>query len=251
MWPYLSSPSQLPLWSPISLTFAASVQSRRVNRDDPRVGGHPIFARIYDRLLAGTERAGLAEIRRDLIASATGRTIELGAGTGHNLEHYTDAVTELILAEPDPHMATRLRSRLAEEGTSAGRPSVIEASAEDLPFDDGSFDTVVATLVFCTVEDPERAIAEARRVLVEGGRLLYIEHVRSSSPRLAWWQDRLERPWGFFAGGCHPNRPTDQLVAGAGFWIDHLERGALPKAPRIARPLIHGVARRPSGTGSG
>jgi ubiquinone/menaquinone biosynthesis C-methylase UbiE len=156
------------------------------------VDGHPIFARIYDRLLAGTERAGLAEIRRDLIASATGRTIELGAGTGHNLEHYTDAVTELILAEPDPHMATRLRSRLAEERTSAVRPSVIEAPAEDLPFDDGSFDTVVATLVFCTVEDPERAIAEARRVLVEGGRLLYVEHVRSTSPRLAWtgWSGR-------------------------------------------------------------
>jgi ubiquinone/menaquinone biosynthesis C-methylase UbiE len=206
---------------------------------------HPIFARLYDRLVEGTERAGLAEMRRELLASASGRTLELGAGTGHNLEHYADAVTELVLVEPDPHMAARLRRRLADEGTAAGRPSVIEAAAEELPFDDGSFDTVVATLVFCTVDDPTRAAAEARRVLVEGGRLLYLEHIRSSSPRLASWQDRLDRPWGFFSGGCHPNRATDQLLADAGFWIDHLEKGTLPKAPPLARPLIRGTARRP------
>jgi hypothetical protein len=87
-------------------------------------------------------------------------------------------------------------------------------------------------------------------VLVEGGSLLYLEHVRSTSRQRAWWQDRLERPWGFFAGGCHPNRPTDQLLADAGFWIDSLERTKLPKAPPIVRPLIRGVARRPSGVGS-
>jgi ubiquinone/menaquinone biosynthesis C-methylase UbiE len=218
--------------------------------NDHPVSEHPIFARLYDRLLASTERAGLGEMRRDLLAGASGRVLELGAGTGANLEHYTDAVTELIMVEPDPHMARRLRERLAAEGTAAGNPSVIETPAEDLPFDDGSFDTVVATLVLCTVQDPQRALAEARRVLVEGGRLLYIEHVRSSRPRLARWQDRLERPWGWFAGGCHPNRPTDQSLAGAGFWVDSLERGTLPKAPPLARPLIRGVARRPSGPGS-
>jgi ubiquinone/menaquinone biosynthesis C-methylase UbiE len=209
--------------------------------------GHPIFARIYDRMTAGTERAGLAEMRHELLANASGRVLELGAGTGHNLEHYTDSVAELVMTEPDPHMARRLRERLSEAGTSAGNPSVIEASAEDLPFDDASFDVVVATLVLCTVEDPVKAIAETRRVLVEGGRLLYVEHVRSDSPRLAGWQDRLRRPWGFFAAGCHPNRATDQLLAGAGFWIDSMERGRLPKAPPIVRPLIRGVARRPSG----
>jgi ubiquinone/menaquinone biosynthesis C-methylase UbiE len=205
-----------------------------------------MFARFYDRLMAGTERAGLREMRGALLAQASGRVLELGAGTGHNLEHYTNAVAELIMAEPDPHMARRLRERLEEEGTAAGRPSVIEAPAEDLPFDDGSFDTVVATLVLCTVQDPTRAAAEIRRVLVEGGRLLYLEHVRSSRRGLARWQDWLERPWGFFAGGCHPNRATDQLLAGAGFWIDSLERDRLPKAPPLVRPLIRGVARRPS-----
>jgi ubiquinone/menaquinone biosynthesis C-methylase UbiE len=211
---------------------------------------HPIFARFYDRMLAGTERAGLEEMRRELIASATGRTLELGAGTGHNLPYYPDAVTELVLAEPEPNMASQLREKLGQTAGLAARASVINAPAEDLPFDDTTFDTVVATLVLCTVENPDQALAEARRVLVEGGRLIFLEHVRAHSRRLAWWQDRLERPWGFFAGGCHPNRPTDQLLPSAGFWIDSIERTRLPKAPPIVRPLVRGVARRPSGVGS-
>ena len=211
---------------------------------------HPIFARFYDRMTAGTERAGLGEMRRELLSSAAGRVLELGAGTGHNLEHYTAAVTELVATEPDPHMARRLRDRLAADPALTGRTSVVEAPAEDLPFDDCTFDTVVATLVLCTVEDPHRALTEARRVLVEGGKLLYLEHVRSERQALARWQNRLERPWGFFAAGCHPNRDTGQQLADAGFWIDSLERGRLPKAPTIVRPLIRGVARRPSGVES-
>ncbi len=213
---------------------------------------HPIFARFYDRLMASTERAGLAAMRHEVVASASGRVLELGAGTGLNLEHYTDAVTELTLTEPDPHMARRLRERLAADPALAGKASVVETPAEDLPFDDESFDTVVATLVLCTVGDQGAALREARRVLVEGGRLLYLEHVRATRrPKLARWQDRLERPWGFFAAGCHPNRDTGQGLADAGFWIDSLEDGALPKAPRIVRPLIRGVARRPTGADSG
>jgi ubiquinone/menaquinone biosynthesis C-methylase UbiE len=211
---------------------------------------HPLFARFYDRMLAATERAGLTEMRRALLARATGRVLELGAGTGLNLAHYTDAVSELILAEPDPHMAEKLRERLEREGTAAGSASVIEAPAEDLPFDDGSFDTVTATLVFCTVEDPVRAFAEARRVLVEAGSLLFLEHVRSERRRLAWWQDRLERPWGWVGAGCHPNRPTEHLLADAGFWIEQLDRDQLPKAPPWVRPMIRGTARRPSAVGS-
>jgi ubiquinone/menaquinone biosynthesis C-methylase UbiE len=218
-----------------------------MREDQGPVPNHPLFARFYDRMTARAERGGLGEMRRVLLSSASGRVLELGAGTGHNLEYYTDAVTELVLAEPDPNMAKLLRERLERDGTPAGNPSVIEAPAEDLPFDDGSFDVVVATLVLCTVENPVRAVAEARRVLVEGGRFLYLEHVRSARPGLARWQDWLERPWGWVAGGCHPNRPTDQLLAGAGFWIDSLERDKLPKAPPLVRPLIRGVAIRPSG----
>jgi ubiquinone/menaquinone biosynthesis C-methylase UbiE len=206
---------------------------------------HPWFARIYDRAIAGSERAGLSEMRAALLRGARGSTLEIGAGTGLNLPHYTEAVTELVLAEPDPHMARRLRERLEQERppTPAG---VIEAPSEELPFDDGSFDTVVSTLVLCTVEDPVRAVGEIRRVLVEGGALLFLEHVRSQRSRLARWQDRLERPWGWMAGGCHPNRATDEELAAGGFWIEHLERGTLPGVLPPTRPLIRGVALRPS-----
>lgn len=211
------------------------------------IDGHPLFARFYDRLLAGSERAGLAEMRRELLAGASGRTLEIGAGTGLNLGHYTDAVSELVLAEPDPHMAERLRERVEADPPAAGRVEVISAPAEELPFDDGSFDTVVSTLVLCSVEDPERSLAEARRVLVAGGRLLFLEHVRSESPRLAWWQDRLERPWKRIGAGCHTNRATGDALAGAGLWIEQLERTRFPKSPHFLRPMIRGVATRPEG----
>lgn len=213
--------------------------------------GHPITARIYDRVLAGSERAGLAQMRAELLAGASGRTLEIGAGTGLNLEHYTAAVTELVLAEPDPHMAARMRERVAARPPSAAAVEVIPAQAEELPFDDGSFDTVVCTLVLCTVSDPERALAEVRRVLIPGGRLLFLEHVRAESRRLAWWQDRLTRPWRRLAAGCHPNRPTGETLAAAGFWIERLERTRMPKATFFLRPMIRGAATRPDAAGAG
>ena len=207
---------------------------------------HRLFAAIYDRLITGAERAGLAEMRHSLLADARGRTLELGAGTGLNLAHYPPSVSELVLAEPDPHMAKRLRRRVELEPPPLP-VEVISASAEDLPFDDGSFDTVVSTLVLCTVEDPGRAVAEARRVLAPGGALLFLEHVRAARPGLARLQDLLERPWGWVAGGCHPNRATADAIAGAGFWVERLERDRLPRALPLVSPAIRGAARRPGG----
>lgn len=205
--------------------------------------GHRVFAAVYDRMLAGTERAGLADMRSGLLAAAAGRTLEVGAGTGLNLTHYTDAVSELVLTEPDPHMARRLRRRVAAEPPAAARVAVVEAPAERLPFEDASFDTVVSTLVLCSVEAPERAAAEIRRLLRPEGRLLLLEHVRSDRPRLARWQDRLERPWGWLGAGCHPNRDTLATLAAAGLSADDVEGDSLPKAPPIVRPLIRGGAR--------
>jgi ubiquinone/menaquinone biosynthesis C-methylase UbiE len=203
--------------------------------------GHRFFAAIYDWMLSGTEKAGLSDMRAELVGQASGRTLELGAGTGLNLAHYTDAVSELVLTEPDPHMARRLRGRLEAEPPAPGATQVVEAPAEELPFEDASFDTVVSTLVLCTVESPERAAAELKRVLRPDGRLLYLEHVRSDDEGLERWQDRLERPWGWFAAGCHPNRPTAQTLSAAGFDIEP-EGGRLPKAPPVVRPLIRGSA---------
>jgi ubiquinone/menaquinone biosynthesis C-methylase UbiE len=208
--------------------------------------GHRIFAALYDRLLSGTERAGLQDMRAELLAGARGRTLELGAGTGLNLAHYTDAVTELVLTEPDPHMARRLRKRLEEEPPAPGRVEVIEAQAERLPFEDQSFNTVVSTLVLCSVESPGGAAAEIARVLKSDGRLLYLEHVRSGDPAVARWQDRLERPWGWLGAGCHPNRDTLAQLEATGLLAEPVERDQMPKAPPIVRPLVRGEARRAS-----
>ncbi|MGH2980608.1 MAG: class I SAM-dependent methyltransferase, partial [Solirubrobacterales bacterium] len=156
--------------------------------------GHRIFAAVYDRLLASSEEAGLTEMRRELLRGARGRTLELGAGTGHNLEHYTDSVSELTLTEPDPHMAKRLRRRL-QDAVLPFTAEVADAGAERLPFPDSSFDTVACTLVLCTVPDPRQAATEIARVLKPDGELLVIEHVRGEQgSRQARWQDRLERP---------------------------------------------------------
>jgi ubiquinone/menaquinone biosynthesis C-methylase UbiE len=198
------------------------------------------FSAIYDTLLKGTEEAGLREMRRQTLAEANGRTIDVGAGTGANLGLYPDSVTELILSEPDPHMTKRLRARLAESGTEA---ELVEAPAERLPFEDGSFDTAIFTLVLCTVPDPDAALAEAARVLKPGGKLLFVEHVRSQQPGIARWQDRLERPWHFFADGCHCNRDTVAAIETSPFSLQRVERGELPKSPPITKPLARGSAR--------
>lgn len=197
------------------------------------------FSAFYDSLLKGTEEAGLRETRRQALAAATGRTIDVGAGTGANLGLYPDAVTELVLSEPDPHMTKRLRRRIAETGVGA---ELVEAPAERLPFEDSSFDTAVFTLVLCTVPDPEGALTEAARILKPGGRLLFVEHVRAPDAGLARWQDRLEAPWRFFADGCHCNRDTVATIEASPLTLDQVERGELPKSPPITRPMAWGSA---------
>lgn len=198
-----------------------------------------MFAAVYDRGLKSTEEAGLGEMRRELLAGASGRTLEIGAGTGVNLDLYPDAVTELVLAEPGPHMARQLRAKAADAGRQA---EIVEAPAEKLPFKDDSFDTAVGTLVLCTVPDPEAAVAELTRVLRPGGRFLFIEHVRSDDAGTARWQDRLERPWRFLADGCHCNRDTAATLAASRLETEALDCDELPKSPPIVRPLIKGSA---------
>ena len=179
-------------------------------------------------------------MRAELLSGARGRTLEIGGGTGHNLLHYPDAVTELVVTEPDPFMAKRLRARLESE-PAAFPVVVVEAPAEELPFADASFDSVVSTLVFCTVDDPSRSAAEVKRVLAPGGLLLLLEHVRNGGERWARWQDRLERPWGWIAGGCHPNRDTAATLRAAGFELELTEE-EFPKAPPLAQPVLRGTA---------
>jgi ubiquinone/menaquinone biosynthesis C-methylase UbiE len=200
----------------------------------------PLFARGYDRFTKGTEDAGLREKRRELLGRATGRTLEIGAGTGSNLALYPDAVTELVLTEPDEHMRAQLEGKLARTGRDA---EVVGAGAERLPFQDESFDTVVATLVLCTIPDARAALAEMSRVLKPDGKLLFLEHVRSEDAGTARWQDRLERPWGWIGRGCHPNRDTVALINESALEIGELQRDTMPKAPPIVRPMVSGEAR--------
>ena len=193
-----------------------------------------VFAAMYDRMMAASEDAGLREQRRALIAQASGRTLEIGAGTGLNAAHYPDRVTDLVFAEPEAPMAARLRARVA-------RGKVVEAPAEGLPFPDDSFDTVVSTLVLCTVDDTAKAYAEIGRVLAPGGRLLLLEHVRSEDPKLAKWQDRLHGPWHWVGRGCHCNRDTAAGLRRAGFSVS-VEPTRLPKAAPLVKPAIVGTA---------
>lgn len=201
------------------------------------------FSAFYDSLLKGTEDAGLRERRRQTLTAAGGRTIDVGAGTGANLGLFPDAVSELVLSEPDPHMTKRLRQRVAETGVSA---VLVEAPAERLPFEDASFDTAVFTLVLCTVPDPAAALAEAARLLKPGGQLLFVEHVRAEDAGLARWQDRLESPWRFFADGCHCNRDTVASIEASPLALESVERGELPKSPPITKPLAWGRATLPA-----
>jgi ubiquinone/menaquinone biosynthesis C-methylase UbiE len=198
-----------------------------------------MFSAVYDRAFEATEEAGLREMRRELLARARGRVLELGAGTGLNLELYPEGVVELTLTEPDPHMTKQLRERLASSGRDA---ELVEAPAERLPFPDDSFDTAVVTLVLCTVPDPEAALTEIKRVLKPGGQLLFLEHVRAHDPGLAKWQDRLERPWRFVGDGCHCNRDTVASIGAAGFDLGQVEDDELPKAPPLVKPLVRGDA---------
>ena len=197
------------------------------------------FSALYDRCFKASEEAGLRDMRRDLLAGARGRVLELGAGTGLNLDLYPASVTDLTMTEPDPHMVKQLRKRAAESSRGV---EVIEAPAERLPFDDDSFDTVALTLVLCTVPDPAAALREIKRVLRPDGRFLFLEHVRSPDPSLAKWQDRFEKPWRFLGDGCHCNRDTVSAIGASGFELGEVERPEFPKVVPIVKPMAKGRA---------
>jgi ubiquinone/menaquinone biosynthesis C-methylase UbiE len=200
-----------------------------------------VFAAGYDKFMAGTEKAGLADRRKQLLARARGRVLEVGGGTGANLPFYGNDVEEVVVTEPEEPMARRLERKLGNASVPA---RVVRAPAEQLPFEDASFDVVVSTLVLCTVADPTRALAEIHRVLKPEGQFLFLEHVRSDSPKLARWQDRFNVINKRIGHGCNCNRRTLESIEGAGFSIADIEHDRIPKAPPFVRPLIVGAAQR-------
>jgi ubiquinone/menaquinone biosynthesis C-methylase UbiE len=201
---------------------------------------HPIFARCYARV-GHLMDAEIGDHRRRLLAGLTGRVLEVGAGNGLNFPHYPAAVTEVLAIEPEPYLC-RLALAAARQAPVPIR--VVAGTAEALPAPDGAVDVVVASLVLCTVTDLNQALADTRRVLRQGGKLRFYEHVRAEDPRLARWQDRLQRPWGWLVGGCHPNRDTVAAITAAGLRLEQLDRLDLQAMPPLARPHVLGLAER-------
>jgi ubiquinone/menaquinone biosynthesis C-methylase UbiE len=192
---------------------------------------------LYDLLARRSEAAGVRERRHALLAGLEGDVLEVGAGTGLNLPHY-DRAARVVAVEPDASMANRLPDRVAEAQVPV---ELVSASAENLPFPDGSFDAAVTTFVFCSVENPAAALAEIRRVLRPGGSLALIEHVRGEG-KTARWQDRLTPLHRRLAGNCHLNRDTRAALEAAGFAVHDLASADLPASHPLVRPSIYGVA---------
>jgi len=212
---------------------------------DPIGLNERIFAWYYPFVVGLAERAGLSETRRTLFSRAEGRTLELGAGSGLNLPHYTHAVSELVVTEPNSHMLAHLRLRLDSDPPSVDAWMLVQTGAEMLPFADDCFDTVTAAFVQCTIPDPPTALAEIARVLRPGGRYLFLEHVRApEGSRLGRFQDLVEVPHRYVAAGCYPNRRTETTLRRSGLRVEQLEHGSQPRSSPTVRPMIIGSAVR-------
>ena len=199
-----------------------------------------VMARLYDRIFRASEEAGLADARREVLSSAHGAVLEIGAGTGLNLRAYPrTGIDRLVALEPDANMARHLREKLAEAPVL---PEIVQAPAERIPFPDDTFDVVAATLVLCEPDDPAAVLAEVARVLKPGGSYLFYEHVRSDAPGLARWQDRLAPLWTAASGGCHCNRATLATIAASPLEVRSVTSTRFPKAMPLVRPAISGTA---------
>jgi ubiquinone/menaquinone biosynthesis C-methylase UbiE len=177
--------------------------------------------------------------RQRVISKADGRILEIGFGSGLNLPFYSATATHVIGIEPSPKLLS-----MAKKAIRPGVPSteLLEASAEAIPLDDRSIDTVVTTWTLCTIPDVTRALDEMRRVLKPEGRLLFVEHGLSPDAGVRRWQDRLNPVWKAVGGGCHLNRPIRKLIEGSGFRIDQMDTG-YGKGPKPLTFMYEGVAR--------
>lgn len=203
-----------------------------------------IFAAGYDRLLHASEQAWLADWRESLLADLEGTVVELGAGTGLNLAHYPASVQRLVLTEPSAPMLRRLEQRVA--GADNRDVDVLQVRAVALPFEDGSVDAVVTTLVLCSVADLDDALDELARVLRPGGRMAMLEHIGPSQRRgIARLQRVLEPVWKVVNRGCRLTRDPRPGLAERGFDLTSVIAQPLPGGVGPIRDAIHGVAIAP------
>ncbi|MBP2291317.1 class I SAM-dependent methyltransferase [Azospirillum rugosum] len=201
---------------------------------------HHILPRLIDWVM-GQETLG--EFRSRVVGGARGRVLEIGLGSGRNLPFYGATAGEVVGVDPSPELLAMARQAAA----AAPRPvTVVEQTAERLPFEDGSFDTVVVTWSLCSIPDPSAALREARRVLKPGGELRFVEHGLAPAPGVQRWQHRLTPLWSRCSGGCHLDRKMDDLIRAAGFRVTELTKRYLP-GPKIMTFMYEGTA-VPSGT---
>ncbi|XNO42108.1 class I SAM-dependent methyltransferase (plasmid) [Sinorhizobium meliloti] len=180
----------------------------------------------------------LRPYRERVIGSAEGRVLEIGVGSGLNLPFYGPSVREVLALEPAPELLAMAR-RVPDPGMPV---SFIQASAESIPLDDKSVDAVVTTWTLCTIPDAATAIAEMRRVLKPGGKLLFVEHGLAPDAGVRWWQDRPTPIWRRVSGGCHLNRPIRSMIEGGGFSVERVVTGYMP-GPRPMTFMYEGSAR--------
>ena len=180
----------------------------------------------------------LTPFRSRVVSAAEGRVLEIGIGSGLNLPFYTAQVRQIFGLDPSPPLLARARNRVL---TTQPLVQFLAGSAEQIPLDTCSVDTVVMTWVGCSIADISRALDEIRRVLRPGGHLLFVEHGRAPQQKIARWQDRLDPLWVRIAGGCHINRSPDVLIRQAGLRLDRLETGYIP-GPKITTFLYEGLA---------
>lgn len=202
--------------------------------------------RLYDRCilpwlidLAMRNRA-LARYRDRALASAQGKVLEIGAGAGLNLPRYGNAVTHICALDPS---AALLHLAAGRRDAAPSAVALLRGVAEQLPFRDGSFDSIVMTWTLCSIPDPLAALGEMRRVLKPGGRLLFVEHGLAPEPNIARWQHLLTPGWKRIAGGCHLDRPADALIRNAGFRLAALDTGYM-RGPKPWTFMYEGVATR-------
>ena len=180
--------------------------------------------------------------RSFVVPLASGAVFELGCGGGLNQEFYdTGAVSSFAGIDPHGGLLENARKNAAAKGWDN---DIRQGVGENIPFQDSEFDTVVCTFTLCSVEDPAQVMKEMRGILKPGGRLLFLEHGRAPDPGVLKWQERIEPVWKKLAGGCHLTRPIGSALRGAGFEVEPLGQGYVPKAPKVAGWTEWGVARK-------
>jgi ubiquinone/menaquinone biosynthesis C-methylase UbiE len=195
-----------------------------------------ILPRLLDLAMSNKQ---LLPFRERVIGAAEGRVLEIGVGSGRNLPFYRSPANEILALEPSPKLVAMARGA-ADSGVPV---HFLEASAETIPLDDATIDSVVTTWTLCSIPQAASALGEMRRVLRPGGRLLFAEHGLAPSASVRWWQDRLTPAWQRISGGCHLNRPIRSMIEGAGFRIDRIETGYI-SGPKPFTFMYEGSAQR-------